>query len=308
MDERDLQRFEVTISDGLLPSEEWPPDLQKRLENIRQGDVVDALDVGRLSLIYHACPSAPVWERTLDYSEEEEPALVVLTDPGSSPRYFVITTQTCDIVESGRDSNHPWVQVAPVFDMSRLSGGERKMLVRRGFNHWLWHLPGLEAGFWVADLRIEFPVEKGLLGTLPILAGHSDESDRRRFGERLATRRSRPAFADVFCDEVQKPLVDLLRQLKQSDEEVWAEMQAVDVFVRMDDHLNPSTVQVAIISDEDPPQSVKDWWTTWWADAAVRALEVSIDLLPLQIVDSHHMSAWEYRQFVPLPLVRISPA
>jgi hypothetical protein len=301
----------MTITAGLRTKAEWPEGLLDKLTGIRQGDVINAQTLdGPLPLVYHACPRAPVWQRTLDYVDEPEQSVVVLSDTVESPRRYVITSQTCDIVESAGEPNHPWVQIAPAFDMlAELNSGERKMVSKRGFSKWLWHLPAVDDGFWVADLRIELPIEKGLLGILDVSPGHLGEEDRRAFGERLAGRRSRPAFSDLFCDVVQKPLVSRLKELRKTDEDLYAQMDLdVEVCARMDNHLDPHVVQVALVCEQPPTPEVLRWWQSWWAEATSPADDSGINLLPLQILYSDQMNVKEYRQFTRLPLDRVSPA
>ena len=294
------------VDDGLPDSTDgWPDGLLEKLTRVSQGDVL-----GSMPLIYLAAPESPVWARTRDYSDDFEGIVPVVSDEAENPRYFMVTSQTCDIVESaGTRPNYPWVQASPVFDMSNsLNSGEKRMLKRRGWRRWLWHLPGLEGGFWVADLRIEIPIEKGVLAHCDVISGHADEDDRRALGHRLANRRSRPAFSDAFVRAVQAPLVSKLRDLAKSDAELYAAMDpAIGVYVAMDNHLEPRVARIVLICDEVPPTSVENWWHAWWDEAHQAADHIGLTLLPLEFVEASAMTLKEFRQFTLMPLDRVSP-
>ncbi len=296
----------LDVDDGLPDSAEgWPEGLLEKLTHVSQGDVI-----GSMPLIYLAAPETPVWARTRDYSDDFKGIIPVVSDEAENPRYFMVTSQTCDIVESaGERPNYPWVQAAPVFDMSgSLNSGQKKLLKKRGWRRWLWHLPALEGGFWVADLRIEVPIEKGTLAPCEVISGHTDEDDRRSLGHRLASRRSRPAFADPFVSAVQAPLVSRLRDLSKSDEELYAAMDpAVGVYVAMDNHLKPKVARIVLICDEAPPTSVVEWWNAWWDDAHQAADEIGLALLPLEFREASAMTLKEFRQYTLMPLDRVSP-
>lgn len=294
----------LTIENG-LPSNAaaWPEGVLDALKTVRQGDVI-----GSLPLLYLGAPQAPVWDRTRDYSDFDG-VIPVVSDELDNPSYFVLTSQTCDIVESAQGQpNHPWIQAAPVFDMSFLNSGFQKMLKKRGWRRWLWHLPALNNGFWVADLRIEIPIEKGVVTKIPVQQGHHDEPDRRAFGQRLAKRRRRAAFSDDFVAAIQRPLCAKLRELQKENAPLYALMDPdVGVYVRMDNHLAPTLVEVALITDGNVDESILNWWQAWWDEARAAADQISVILAPLQTYDTATLTVAEFRQFTELPLDRVSP-
>ncbi len=285
-------------------SQDWPAGLLAKLATVRQGDVVSSVP-----LVYVGAPQAPVWGRTKDYAAFEG-IMPIVSDPVEAPPYYVITSQTCDIVESAADRpSYAWIQVAPVFDMTTsFNSGERRMLAKRGWRRWLWHLPALGNGFWVADLRIEIPLEKGVLAELDVIPGHADEVDRRSFGARLANRRSRPAFSDQFVSVIQAPLVGMLRELERRDATLFAAMDPdVEVYVRLDDHLAPTTVEVVLVSDRTASPEVVGWWQEWWDVAHQEALKIGVNLMPLLVTSADDLTLTEFRQLTRLPLDRVSP-
>jgi hypothetical protein len=58
---------------------------------------------------------------------------------------------------------------------------------------YLAHLLAFDGGFWVADLRLEVPVEKGWLAGQQRKPGYLDEIGAEKFGQRLVRIRERPA-------------------------------------------------------------------------------------------------------------------
>lgn len=298
------------IDDGLPADREaWPPDLLEHLKAFSQGDVVE-----RPPFLYHADLANPVWRRTLDYVEAgfADPQEAVLANEDSTPPFGVVTTQTCDISEE--DAGHPskpWIQLAPVFDGSAtINSGFRRLLAdRRGPRH-LFHLPGVPAdGFWVADLRIEIPVEKGwLLGRQPIRV-LADARSRAQFSEMLGRIRTRPAFAGAFVETVQRPLVERLRDQKTADAEHFARLdeQVIEARVQMDDPLAPKVAQVVFITDTEIDDQTRAWFDQWWDGQVGPAAHAGVDLLPNDYRSYETMTAAEYRTLLDLPLDRVSP-
>jgi len=226
--------------DAGLPEgpETWPPGALAALRLFVQGDVVETPP-----LFYFADPSRPVWARTRAYAIDSEGPEVIEMPAAAGPRYGLITTQTCDIGEEDADRPiKPWVQISPIYDRSRdLDSGWRRKLRRGEGPRYLMHLPALPDGFWVADFRIEVPVEKGWLATRRRLDGFADEATQRRVGERIAMLRSRPAFAGRFVELVQRPLVAALRDLRARNRDLYDRMdsQVNEVAVELDSLLDP---------------------------------------------------------------------
>jgi hypothetical protein len=156
--------------DGGVPSgrETWPADVLESLRVWEQGDVVTAPP-----FFYFADPARPVWAATVAAAEMTSEPHVVVLDEETSPPYGLITTQSCDICEEdSKKPCRPWVQVAPIYDGRSWA---KKMREGRG-PLFLLHIPGLgDDRFWVADLRLEFPIEKGWLASQERLPGFTCE-------------------------------------------------------------------------------------------------------------------------------------
>jgi hypothetical protein len=109
-----------------------------------------------------------------------------------------------------------------VYDIdATLNSGEKKLLRQGRFRRSLLHVPAVTPGFYVADFRISFPVEKGWLARQAKVDGFSTEELRQRVGDRLALLSGRPAFAGSFVATIQGSLTAALRALKQTDREAF---------------------------------------------------------------------------------------
>jgi hypothetical protein len=171
------------------------------------------------------------------------------------------------------------------------------------------HLPAMPGGFWVADLRIEVPVEKGWLATRTKLDGFTDEAARRRVGERVAMLRSRPAFAGRFVSLVQRPLVEALKELRSADQELYSRMQEQvdEVAVELDSLLDPHEARVTLLVTSDVDSDVADWWNTWWGATTESCAAAGLMLHAFGVRSTSEVTVAEYRRMTTVPLARISP-
>ncbi|MHB1536214.1 MAG: hypothetical protein ACYC1D_16710 [Acidimicrobiales bacterium] len=269
-------------------------------------------------MAYLTDPTAPIWEESIRFAaelaeagEDLEPDVIHLSE-GIRPPFGMITTQTCDIVEEDAAVPvWPWVQLVPVYDMrDELNSGQKKQLSEgRGFRRLL-HVPALPIGFYAADFRLSFPVEKGWLARCEPIDGFGTEELRQRVGDRVALLGGRPAFAGTFVATVQAPLTTALRQMKQENRELYDKLDrdVPELGVRLDSRLNPSTAQVVVICNASLDEEEKEWWNRWWDDRRAPASEAGITLqaLDFKVLDEGY-SAAEYRQLTHLPLANVSP-
>lgn len=148
--------------DDALPAT-WPAEVVAAARRFKQGDLVE-----RPPFFYHRVDALRVWKARVE--DEDGEGLVELTDE-QRPPYGLITTQTCDLFEDTPRPRQPWFSVAPAYDYSPyLKQGQEKQ-IKRGRFRYLVHLssPRLPDGLWVADLRLEVPVEKSwLVGREPL--------------------------------------------------------------------------------------------------------------------------------------------
>jgi hypothetical protein len=188
------------IDNGLLPK--WDPAVANAVGRFDQGDIVE-----RPPFFYASVPSRGVWSTTTllaDQIGEGEDA-VIEVDPQDRPPYGVITSQGCDIADTSRK---PWVQVAPVYEAAAVITDDSRLAdVRRdAVPHLVLLDPPRLDGLWVADLRIEMPIEKSWLAEREPIIGFEGEEGRRRFAQRLAGRLERPALPDEIHEAVVRPL------------------------------------------------------------------------------------------------------
>jgi hypothetical protein len=292
---------------------EWPDGVLAALRDFRQGDLVAVPPIA-----YLADPRAPVWEESRRFAAEvaesgdaPEPEILRFPD-GLTPPYGMITTQTCDLVEEDADPPAwPWAQLVPVYDMdAALNSGEKKLLRQGGFRRSLLHVPALTPGFYVADFRIAFPVEKGWLSRQVRVDGFATEELRQRVGDRVALLSGRPAFAGSFVATIQGPLTAALRELKRTDRDAFNRLNDAipELGVLMDSRLSPSNVQVVVICNAALDGAQIEWWNSWWYDCRERAQTVGITLqaLDFRVLDESYAAA-DYRRLTHLPLPNVSP-
>lgn len=193
--------------DNLLPSQ-WPEDVLEAARRFRQGFVVE-----KPPFFYARSDAYPIWELSMADEPEAQGEEIVDVDPADRPPWGLITTQTCDLYEEGGRPKQPWFSVAPVYDYRpQLREGQLAQLRRGQMSHLvLLTAAWLPAGAWVADLRIEVPLEKGwLVGRTP-LGGFASADEYNTLSIRLATRRGRPALSTAITEHIVKPLRAWLR-------------------------------------------------------------------------------------------------
>ena len=177
----------------LLPAE-VPGSVRDAVDLFHQGHLITAPPV-----FYGAAPATalcPFTEVNTDLAAEWQ---VLVLPEDMRPAYTVVTSQTCDICEQGEWDN-PFVQVSPVIDLAaRLNADQKTQLRQHGYKDFVYLTRQPQPdGFWVADLRISLPLEKGaLVGKEPI-DGFDDEISRLIFGERVASR-SWPQPSPILC-------------------------------------------------------------------------------------------------------------
>jgi hypothetical protein len=286
------------IDAGLVDT--WDDGVVEATARFDQGDLVE-----RPPFFYAGRPASGVWATTRSLAAEGdlEDSVVIELDPLDGPPYGVLTSPGCDIADTARK---PWVQIAPVYPVHELVDAERRLAdIRR---HAVPHLvlldpPSLD-GVWIADLRIEMPVEKSwLAGREPIDAFASDE-DRRQFGHRLAGRLSRPALPDAVHDCVVRPL---RRFLDRANATLRADLAAAAVEFRLAVRTHPDNTYecrlLVVGRRASVPASVISALDTWWLglpkdDAAVTLLscryctsdEVTMrEYLASELLDDRHL-------------------
>jgi hypothetical protein len=284
------------IDRGIPDREGWPDDVLNRLVSWEQGDVVE-----RPPFFYFADPTAPIWQATVLLSQESHESEVVIPPDAVLPPFGLITTQTCDIgEEDAARPVKPWVQIAPIYALSD-TGWSKKVRRGGGPRHWL-HVPNLPGDeTWVADFRIEVPVEKGWLARQTKIVGFDSSEDRLAVGRRLSSIRGRIAFSGALNDSVIAPLHRFMEAQGGTDDEpddLGDELndKVVEVTISVDDPTAAGVAQLTVLVRELLSPEAAERLREWWDTARQNAEDVDIRLLPLQIEREDTFTVQQYRR------------
>lgn len=280
----------------------WPEDVVQKLARFRQGSLI-----ARPPFAYHASARAPLWKATrlLPPDPSAPDVDLVELDPDDRPPYGIITTQSCDIDEEGRNRK-PWVQIAPVYplDVNHPSLGQ----VRRWRIPYLAPVPTLGL-HWVADLRIEFPVEKGWLIEQEPSSAFTDDADFDEFAQHCGRHRSRPGLATSIYDDVLTPLHRELQTLWATDAELAEAFsrQVAHLYVSIGgDRLAPRAVELILVSQDPLPAALVDRLNSWWADHFGGRQSLAYTVLPTRYLTFGQVSFAESRHWFEQDLARLT--
>ncbi len=279
------------IDSGVPPKDQWPEGILDSLSSWEQGDLVR-----QPPLFYFADPSAPIWEPTRAYTEDSVESEVILPSEEYLPPYGLVTTQTCDIAEE--DSNRPirpWVQVAPVYQLTNWK--RKKLEDEKGPRYWLLVPDMPQDGIWVADFRIEIPVEKSWLAQQARVQGFADEESKRGVGRRVAWLRGRPAFSREL-NAVHEDLFKTFQQVETDQPDLHEELmdKLEEVVVEVDSYLAPSSVQIVFLTSSLLPRECRERLEQWRDSAAEFAEASGLVLHALDFRTLESVSVLEYRR------------
>jgi hypothetical protein len=266
----------------------------------RQGDLVE-----RPPFFYAANSEYPVWGLTKSAADAGDDRELLELHEDDRPEYGIITTQSCDLTEEGVDRpKKPWLQVAPLVD-AHVLGSNLVHDVQRGRVRYLYLVPAPGLGDWVADLRIEVPLEKSwLVGRVPI-AGFASLEEYQQFTRRLGHLRARAAIESGVCIDL---VNDLRARLASRAIDVLAVLNGVSrVMLRViGERAAPSAIQLVVASPTDPPDpAVEAFFEQWHDDFGRAVFGRGIALLP--VVYQEKFSPDEYERLVVLDLDDLSP-
>jgi len=224
-------------------SHDWPAGLKNHLDQFRQGHVITDIPVFFANL-----GAADLWSQPRRLVSAG--SLEIGAEPDGMLHRAIVLTQGCDIVRP----NTPWITVAPVYDATnRLNPGQ----LGSAKGGQTWHLVHVTAdwtgdGFWVADLRLELPVEKSLLLARTPLNGFNDESGYGQFAERLGARKMRADVPNDVLDHVRAPLFDAVRT--RAAQGIALNEGVREIRVQLDDPLMPTRVVVFVVANDAGPR------------------------------------------------------
>lgn len=289
--------------------DDWPHEVLTAAARFACGDVVE-----EPPYFYVAEPRYAVLEMTKRYDDGTSCGPEIIDANEIAAPFGVITSQTCDVGEIDFDPpSKPFVSVAPVFNGEEVLPPEILSLLRKGRQIQAWmHLPALsdyEPGVWVADFRIEMPIEKSwLVGREPI-KGFRTEAAARAIPRAIAEIRNRPAWADVVGKSVQSVLHDQLKSLKADNRGLYNSVvsQIIEVGARSDSMLDPSWLQLAGFYDQEIVEDVASWWNAAAKTVAEELSGHGIESHQAQLLDLAECPVNTYRQYAPILLGRHSP-
>jgi hypothetical protein len=216
----------------------------------------------------------------------------------------MLLTQACDLMRP----KNPWITVAPVYDASgRLNAGQRGQ-VKAGQVLHLVHITGdwASSGLWVADLRLELPIEKTFLIDQNPIEAFSDETQYATLAQRLGARRQRLPAPRSCVDLVVDPLFDALRSMPDGGTSL---NEAVfELRVSWNDPNDPTVVTVFVVAaDEDARAQIDvSGWTELVLSLYEHAQSEGITIVGPEITSMDDMSAADYVQSSPIEDTRSS--
>jgi len=288
-----------------LPAE-WPLAAQDAVSRFRQGDLVEAPP-----FFYAADGACPIWGLTAKLVQDgEDPSIPVLSED-QAPPYGIITTQSCDLTEqppAGRTRRpcRPWFQIAPVSPAERFDAYQVKCVVEKNSYQYLVPLtpPGLE-GLWLADLRIEMPIEKGwLVGREPI-RGFADLANYRAFANRLRLLKSRIASEGDVSDLMIQHLRGFLARDAERGQEALAAVSGV-MYEEHGPDRSPNLLTLHVFPKDDGlPTQARQLFDEWYDECVELCMENDCSLLPTEYGPS--VSPDVYLHLVPLDKTYLFP-
>lgn len=262
------------IQEGL--QEDWPSAIGAAIEPFQQGHLIKLPPIFYATDLRHS-----IWSpgRILAVelgSDEDLGEELIELDPDQRPRFGIITSQSCEIVEERPKPLQPWIQVAPVYrcdPQSKLL--DRDFIVRLD-------PPSLQDEVWVGDLRIEVPIEKALLvGRTPIEAFRR-QNDYEDFGNLLGARRGRPALHSKLHEVFTQTLGDLKTKSKPNRKKVRrfrGDIYKLKLGIEDGTRLEPGSARLYVVTKVGPGEEMREFFAEWWDRANEVAAEVGLDLL-----------------------------
>ena len=259
----------------------------------------------RPPFFYAADVAHPVWDLTAQAADPEGGEELLEIHEDDRPQYGIITTQSCDLTEDRvTNPKKPWFQVAPLINAGALPDGLARDVARGGVKYLYW-VQSPDVGDWIADLRIEMPLEKSwLVGRTPI-AGFGTLEECQRFARHLGHLRTRQAIEPGVCSDVVDGLVAHLRSTSADQPAILDSVERVLLRV-LGERTAPSALEVIVVpqtgrADAAAKKAFDDWY-----DASIEAAgRRGLALLPVSF--QSRFTPDEYERLVVLDLDDLSP-
>ncbi len=281
-----------------LPSV-WPPEVLAACKNFEQGQLLESVPFAA----YWAVPRHQVWhdpnggepaEEEEEKEEQEDGGLAVFTAK-QPPPFAVITSQSCDIDEF--KPVHAWIQVAPIYRLDSPPEDwaghlKRQYLVRLTADQFKDEL-------WVADLRIDWPVEKSVLVGRSPITGFASEGDVIAFAARLGRRRDRAVLSNELAEVIDTSLRKQNANKKNASARVYQNSR-VALAIEQGTRRRPLAAALYIITDGKISKNDEDYFQKWWDGARTDAATHGIKLLPNVFLDGNNISVYTYDNLILL--------
>lgn len=267
----------------------WPDGYWEHFNRFRQGHILEDVP-----LLYLGSVNQPLWAAEIETLRHGfSTGLHAVMEKGVPLRHAMVTTQGCDIVKH----SHAWISVAPVYDATaHFDRGALGHIKAGRILHLLPLTPpwGESEQKWVADLRIEIPIEKTVLLDRTPLEAYAQDSDYQRVPIRLAFLRQRAAVADLCLQRIAQPLFDWVRQRDQATQELM--LASVDhIRIWQDNHESPSQARLYVILKESAAVGHDlDLWDAAEAHVYEQSAGSGIVNLPIKTCTMSELTAAEY--------------
>lgn len=274
------------ISEGIADA--WPDEVLAASGKFQLGDLIQSPPI-----CYGADNRFPLWQGA---EANRSGAGIVELHNDALPQFGIITSQTCDIAERGT-TEQPWIQVSPVYQLDSEEG-----LGGRIFLHRL-SAPRFAGEIWVADFRLEVPLEKSVLVGREPMHGFADEQGAIEFAEKLGRRRDRAALADAVNDVLYRRLSKLMSNNRAKAKRIFETIHGVGLAIAEGTRLEPIAVQAHFITVTGAvDEQAEEWFERWWDSAHHEAAESdpSLNLLPNVYHDGARMDLTTYDELIPL--------
>lgn len=178
----------------------WNHGVLEACKRFRQGDVIEGA-----SLSFTANADHPITIPAQDATE----GVSGLVGTRVALPFAMVTSQTCDLAGE-RGDKYPLLQIAPVYDITgHTENGLEGLIPKNKVGEFI-YLDGprfkADGQLWVADLRFESAIEKGVLIDKHPIQGFADEDGYLRASKKIADARLRLAVDDDIEKHVLKPL------------------------------------------------------------------------------------------------------
>ncbi len=289
--------------DSWLPKDSWPPEVIAGMRRFRQGHVFPWN-----SFVYGTTFRHPVLSTSGAADASADGTGYVKVD--ATWPLVIITSQTCDIAEDGkRLPRIPWVSVAPVYDIVPfLRPGQANQVRANGFGHLvpLTHTRFAtdSSALWVADLRVEFPLEKSVLVERSPIDGFAAEEQYAYFAEKLASRRSRPAIDT----QVQRYIIASLGQAIESGAIGHEAILEVRILCGPAwDHVERAELLI-VVRDSADTENVEAEFDKWHDEILAPCLPSDLTLLRTKIETFSTFTFAQYRRSAAVDFSDVSEA